>query len=1484
MADTQRPTPVSVNASVQTQTPEIGILPDSGTVRRLQGLHPKYERANTYAFRSQFLNNADFRNQYLDDVIGLATQTDPQLAADIAEDPDLLPRIKSNMLTTYTRDLYKDATTGEDIQDAIVKRASFLGQSTDFNKAIPEFQNIVATYPDNYSHFGLSDGKKPAPILTDKGAFGKLVASDPKLREQLYTDKYNTFYQTLGQLHNVTGVNLQDPDDVAKAYAVYDSYGPEALTMYINYTQKYMPGEPLEAQRPEVQAAYNFFNTPDRQGRNPSEVIERFIGSPESPEGQLVYTPKTESKDLTTPLHLDTNQFTAFFHTQGTEQGAAAVINRGRELTLPYSTERINNIVKSFESGVPTQDAEEAAFDIMARARNNDGWTMYDLIDTIANNSQGIDTTEDGVVRYTVDPSQLNTYSRLALEALQMDATYGAKMFTPGPNGTLYFEPERQERLQSDPNLPFYRYVPKTRRAQYNEQGQLVGYDEQFDPGFGGHVAMALGRAGQFFTDYLLKPGTDMVSGVFRAAGAPEVADQITTSDWYTKLNEYSHFDPYQETDSFFSGGGATLMATDLGMYIASALNVGRVATGIAGGAFAASAGRAASAANTARLQFLAGKFMQNPVTPTLAQARALKTAQVISSGQTGTFLNIELGAAGLEAIGGQNRSLLANPLVDNIFDSIGVQTEIEKAYMTSNNLTRAGLDAMSSIGAMLIFDNVWAGIKYGGNLARAAKGKTSRGLTQLDSGDFEKVATPQFAPEWRRVLHNSLNGLQEMPIGTIVDSKLNLYTGREILKNAENIETLSDAMAVMNHGLSDFFAPLRDDIEKTVRYYDEKFGGAIRYSDEQLQQRVDKLYQEVFDNIADRTVQIFKEQGSPEKRDLIRTMTSAMSESGGSVRSLAYYDDSDVRFLMSQEEANTLKLQHPNTFVSPVEQPDGTIRYTVNQVDEGFWGVRLAQAINDRYNKLSADDVVARNARAKGIDPNNPTKEQTQVIEDLNARAQMAIGREVVYNNERGYIASFSDNGYIIRTVDGNVHKGVKLDDSFFTGTTVDNRPLLDQARSNIRLMQEQGADMLGQLNQPQRLLGPGPVSDDDTVQLLRNHFREQATAPQLLADLDSGMPLDSVLGRLRQYGVSETEVRSILNADIDSRIAKQTADLQRVRNDQRLKPETRAARAQEISDQIQVLRASQQDNDNRLAQVYRTADTKVQADEALLARQTVESLGDDPVRTLGQRWTNAMSTARKAANEARLVIGKRARLMVPNAEDPIRQAYGLGRGMLNQIRQGVEGTFELSKTAVRNTMMSLGTDNNLLDNAAKVAYNKGNIKPYVPGSDLKKGTLVVDRGQLFMARSNVKGTEKSISELAPTTWMFGADGKLHLNPYWASIEPNHTIDPITGQLGRFVKEGQGSYGTIYRPATASDPLENQVYLNIQRPTNKVPGSLQDVFEKDIDGIVRTRFGNKTYEVFNDTDQAISVTRASEFDGSMAARRKEILEMKECR
>jgi hypothetical protein len=238
---TQIPSPVSVGNQVEVVVPNQAIAP-VGYSGRLQSLHPGYQYQNPIAFRTNFLSNTEFRTKYVDDLFEQRLAVDPNAAAFAEQNPDEQRTKRANAEARMLNRLYAEVSTGEDMIDAISRRGAEM-TAMQFNPArTPDYVNTVRAFPQHYEDFKVTDGKNLlADFESNPELIGQLVKTDPEFRDKVYRDRFNLFYQALGTSHNRHGVNTGDIDEITKAFAIFENYGSEGLTRYVNYFQNYNP-------------------------------------------------------------------------------------------------------------------------------------------------------------------------------------------------------------------------------------------------------------------------------------------------------------------------------------------------------------------------------------------------------------------------------------------------------------------------------------------------------------------------------------------------------------------------------------------------------------------------------------------------------------------------------------------------------------------------------------------------------------------------------------------------------------------------------------------------------------------------------------------------------------------------------------------------------------------------------------------------------------------------------------------------------------------------------------------------------------------------------------------------------------------------------------------------------------------------------------------------------------------------------------------
>jgi hypothetical protein len=1494
----QIPDPVSVG-NVEVETPNQVIMP-VGASRYLQQAHPGYSYQNPLAFRNRILTDNGFRSKYIDDVISWETKDDPEIQQKIQENPEFLEETRRLTEASVLNELYKEVTTGEEVFDTIANRGAYFA-GKEFDQArIPDYVRTVMTFPEHYEQFSLTDGKKlTAPLQENVGLIGNLAQTDEAFRDQLYKDRFQLFLGALGQSHNRHGIDVNDPTKLAKGFAIFENYGGEGLTQYVNYFQNYDSTRPIQEQTPEVQRAHRFFDGVDTRGRKPSDVVGRFVGNPDSPDGVIQFNPAQLSAELGSDIPLDYNNFTKFFDSDESlnrmlsATAVRRIIPEGEGVVdvSPTMTESEMNEFKAFmDSGVGTEKSSKMLFDLMALARDGKGFTFDDLFASIAVHAtpqQG----ERGAIEYVFNPEELPSTARVAYEALLLDhATNGSNSFRNAGEGMVAMEPERARRIQSQhSNRDFYRFVNTVKVPMYDDLGNVIAFREEYNPEFLSwrldRPALMMGRIGQGLNDYVFTPMVQNTAKLFDFMGRDDIADKITSSDYFTQLREAGDFNPSEMTGGLFEGrGGGTLALTDLGGYILGAIAIGKAVTATGGLALAAGAGRAATAAASMRNLAMTGQFLKGGRDVTRFQAQAYKTAEILTNAsKTHTsVLNAEIGAGVLEMAGGVRRSMVGNPFVDNIMNKIGVQTELERVYATSDNFTRIGLDFLSSVGVGLVFDTTWAGIKYAGNIARVARGKTARGLEWDNvAKDYVQRNEAVFAPEYKRFWHDMTNGLQEIPLGSVADTQANMFLGRSVFQNAENISSLHDAAGVMNRELGDYFSTVRADIEKTVRYWDEELGGKMRYTEDQINTRVDLLYQEFMDKIADGVVSVFRNQ-DPNKRDIVEFFAQTMKELAPTVRQVGKHEQSGTRYVLNEIDAHTLAAADPNRVVRETMQDNNVVRYTVHEVDEGFWGSQLSDAIMKRYTKPTVSEVIDTNVRRLGLDPENLSPEQLKVTTAIRAHAEKVLNQPVMVGNQRGYVTDYNatsavtlrpgvkpkdpaaiavPQSYTVRTMDGKLHKDLPVEQvRFLQEPSVQPRmaPIQETA---ARQSVDNYAAAMGRVADPDREIREGVIRE------LRETDQRAVTF-----DLNSGIPQGSVLARARDLGVPETQVREIIGEVFDKPIQAARKAIEQINASKRIKrPKTRERK---IAEQEQVIATAQRKKEQAqdvLTEFY-GGDVRGLADTAY--GQAIAT----PVQKLATVFVDGVKMARKMKNDARLISGRGTVPFEPST-GPMREALGIGSNLFRQLNALVGGSLEPSVGTARRIVMGLGSDNNMVDNIAKIAYNRGEIEPLRLGN-IKKHTAVVHNGDLWMARQGIKEHQMLEGLAIPSVWIRDNKGGLIMNPYWARVNRNVTTDPGNGMMTPYVFEGTGSVGSIFREATPDDPISTRVFLNIQQPIDAVKRHMDvaSVERLNADAFRHpSTDGRRRYEIINQADQAIAVNKVHRIDGNFGLRSRDV-------
>lgn len=243
---------------------------DVSVVERIQKSLPKYQGINPYTLKARLLQDDDYYNQFTSDYLQV---NQPDSFKKLAQaDPEQYTAVVGNFKKNFRKDLTKASYQGEAEKDTLVRRTLELTNSID-QIPVETYKDIVSSNSKTYESYGLIEdgsfvyGDSEADNLT----FSQAVANDPELHSQIIRDRYNQFEKKLADSHNNPSV-LSDPTKKSQAWVVYNNFGSEGLTQYINVLQGEQ-GSTLG----DSYSAKEYFQDARANGKSASELVQDFI-------------------------------------------------------------------------------------------------------------------------------------------------------------------------------------------------------------------------------------------------------------------------------------------------------------------------------------------------------------------------------------------------------------------------------------------------------------------------------------------------------------------------------------------------------------------------------------------------------------------------------------------------------------------------------------------------------------------------------------------------------------------------------------------------------------------------------------------------------------------------------------------------------------------------------------------------------------------------------------------------------------------------------------------------------------------------------------------------------------------------------------------------------------------------------------------------------------------------------------------------------
>jgi hypothetical protein len=1060
-----------------------------------------------------------------------------------------------------------------------------------------QIESIVKSNPAMFAELGISDEKgklrNPPRVVAEK------IGENPELERIFVEAQYDMFQTQLTKSNNLY-FDIDDPDEASKAWVVYSRFGPEVLTQYVNYTQFWDKNFSFENQSQQAKTAYLNLRRVNRQGQGIAEAMDEWFSTP------AVYSGIVRSADLENDIPLDLNGFTQFAYESSGLTNLVEQMREGRpEGTFSAwwakstnsqesSPEDIVSAVKAdLETGIMSRESKGFYLDVLRQAQDPDSpFSLGDLFNTIMSNASPFE--EDNAINYRFNYEDLPLQAKLAVNAIRTNDSPYQNMIRKNQDGSYIFEPNRQERI-ADKFASWGAWVTED-KPQWNPDGTYAGMAKVPDTGMVGQIANALGaftfEAGQFFGDYGLAPGLRATKAVADKLGWENLSEGLEVGPMADWVKDFQDADLLQTTEGLLPR--ATVYSTEMLLYMTAMYYSGGLiaAQGARGAAMAARYFEGASAARQMNQLYTAGNVLGSyQSTSRLGlQFRNLQTA--LETGKPWALaLRFESGGAAMEALGGMEKSIYNGGLVDDIVSKISngtITPDTQKMYMTSDRLTQFGVDALTGFGLGMAFDNLFAVIKYGANLARRQGG---RGLKwNPDERNFEKVESPVFSSDWRRFLYNFQDELQEVAIGSIDDSIRNTFNGRAFAYASENIASINDVATNFYRQVDEVYADLPQTIQDSIRFYDKRFGLG-KMTDEQVAKRADVIYKNAMEDLAQNMVGLARGGTNGNADRFVWGFVDSLDNQMPTVKAVVNEVDGIANETYPLAVATRLRNVNPG---NRVIKKSGDL-YKVYEVDPGYWAAELSTRMRRALVETSKEKWAERSMLRRGLEPGGAkTMEDVKFMDQVNQLSEHMAGRPFLTRSggksQLGYIESFDGTSFYIRDSEtGELRK--MLDNEVLDFVSRKGQPRFDQARMDEQIRSQRA---LPEFRPPQMPENFTPIPDylntEDYSRFLLDDVKARMVDP--VSSLNDTVLLDNI-ARLRRMGVSNREILDNAYGEQIARKQELEKKLAEIAEKPYAKESSRKAATAKIQKQLDELNDDLSTNENLLLGLIRQTDS---------------------------------------------------------------------------------------------------------------------------------------------------------------------------------------------------------------------------------------------------------------------------------------------------
>lgn len=1371
-------------------------------------------------------------------------------------------------------------------------------QKIKYDIPVSDYRRIAESNPDKYRGFGIVDSEGNFKFDGEDGlkAFTTKIRNDDELHAEIESERYDEFLDKLSTSHNSGAIDESDVNDQAKAWAIYDQFGSEGLTQFLNLKEHYTEGLSIEDQPNQVQEAFKYLDSVNKNGLTPTGYIEAFFGSEDHEIGSFSHVPITESAEIHEDVPQDLNNYTRWFNPENGDEGFDTFLDdlragqteseggfwdkaadfftevsenffpgakrleyneeTGESLTEEEQEKRYleataEEVKYDLDNGLDTYLSRNVKFDVVAEATSEEGnFSVEDLTRTIMANADDY-TEEDNRPLYTVNYEEADFKTRLAIDAIRSDDQLRSLTYTD-TNGNIVLDPSYQEKIK---DKKFYKFLTRDKGAKVRvgEDGQHEVLEEPDSYTPGEEIGRFLGVTGfslaKFLDNRLVRPAFEKAL-IPMAEGLNDTIETLTGSEseffeglpndlerWERTGREELALGDELIGDLPFDGPGdifssASPWIVELGAYMGLASKLGRSQLQAPGKMLEQMAKARNATSNTTAGMFLGHTSNQRFKSMARKAQRAAKDNERWLS-----YGKYALGSVPIEFTSGDQYSIFGTGIVDAALnkakDGLGDDVNLEKKYQMSNRFVQTGLDVMAIEGAGLVFDNL---IGVAAGLTQMARGRPRTGYKfKRGENDFEKIESGLemlTASDSRRFAHNMFNGLQDVPVGNIAESLKNTLSGRGFLAAPENAETLADGVVGFTDKAGYIFSDAKKIIRDNIEYYDKEFGGSMRYSADEIDQRVDELYNEFMDKSA-KTIKEGLENTSDSEVLPLR-IANLLDQAAPRVKgTIPYHKDGKDFHLMTKAEANELAASNPKYVAKPYQGSDKF--YRVFEVDDGLWNMELANRMRNLYKEETAADVINRQKKRAGLPTsvglNKSQQEQAEAIED---GVNTAFGREVEVDGNRGYIVDFDEDGFVVRDVNDNYHRGVSvqgLDDVY------ENVTGKSQFYEELDLNTTTGKEAKATASTKE-------ISDEEYDQFVKNNEVSDERLNSITAKVRDGEELTD-----REMAIFDERID-----EIEELLTREKASVEANGKLNAFEYEGLTIRGRNSLTEI-----DEQGIPNEMTDNLRAAakENGIEVTENSTPASVVNKLRSKGLDPKTKKALDKVQEADKIIKDFKNSNGVEVSKGVSVSKTFSKT--GLGESFMKHLNK-FAGYARLSKNTARKFAKMLGVDNtNGYKTFGKNLKGVTEFNPKKVGDKGLKANTVVKRKDQNGVNEHFINTRKVKGEDSPSVWVHDTNGGLMFNPKWRRIGVNETLDD-DGTLPLFTRvEKDGE--VLYRRA---EPGEEGVMLNVQKSSTKELSD-DELIASGVDATRKEIDGQAHYKLVNEGQQTIDPNKLKE-------------------